>query len=84
MTPVPDTDLLGYILSHQRAEVFERAMMLDSKQSDAFWNVYDQYEEEEEVLAGKRLRLLGISIGKHHTSSGEEVTTLVEQATANQ
>ena len=84
VTPVLDTELLEYILSHQRAEVFERAMTLDSKQGDAFWNVYDQYEEEKEALDGKRLRLLGTYIGKHHTLSGEEAVTLMEQAAANQ
>ena len=67
VTPVLDTELLEYILSHERAEVFERAMTLDSKQGDAFWNVYDQYEQEKEELDGKRLRLLGTYIGKHHT-----------------
>jgi len=84
VTPVLDTELLEYILSHQRAEVFERAMALDSKQGDAFWNVFDQYEQEKEELDGKRLRLLGTYISKHHTLSGEEATSIMEQSAANQ
>lgn len=84
VTPVLDTELLEYILSHQRAEVFERTMALDSKQGDAFWNVFDQYEQEKEELDGKRLRLLGTYISKHHTLSGEEATSIMEQSAANQ
>jgi hypothetical protein len=82
--PVLDTELLGYVLSHQRADVFEQAMVLDSKQGDAFWSLYDQYEKEKEELDGKRLRLLGTYISKHATLSAEEAVTLMEQAGPNQ
>ena len=85
VTPALDMDQMEYILSHQREEVFERGMALvDSKQWDAFWRVYDEYEKEKEPLDAKRLRLLGSYVSKHATLTGDEATKLVKAVGENQ
>lgn len=84
VTPVLDLDQLQYVMSHQRSEVFDQGMALDSPQSDVFWGVYHQYEKEKEQLDTKRLRLLGTYIGKFTSMTGDEATKLVKAAGENQ
>lgn len=84
VTPALDLDQLQYVLTHQRAEVFDQGMALDSPQSDVFWGVYHQYEKEKEQLDAKRLRLLGTYIGKVASMSGDDATKLVKAAGENQ
>jgi len=84
VTPAIDLDQLQYVMSHQRSEVFDQGMELDSAQSDVFWRVYHQYEKEKEQLDAKRLRLLGTYIGKFTSMTGDEATKLVKAAGENQ
>ena len=37
VTPALDMDQMKYILSHQREEIFQRGMALESKQWKVFW-----------------------------------------------
>jgi len=84
VTPNLDLDQAQFILSHQREEVFERGMMLDSKEWVVFWPVYDEYDKEKEQLDAKRLRLLGSYISKQAALTGDEATKLVKAMGANQ
>ncbi|SLM49067.1 exported protein of unknown function [Nitrospira japonica] len=84
VTPALDMDQIRYILSHEREQVFERGMVLNEKQWDKFWRVYDEYEKERQKLDAKRLRLLGTFINKHGTMSNEEATKLVDASRKNQ
>lgn len=82
--PALDTEMLQYMLEHQRKEVFERGMALDSRQSEVFWGVYHQFEKEKEQLDAKRLRLLGTYINKFATLTNDEAVKLVKQSGENQ
>ena len=84
VTPNVDLDQVKYVLSHQREEVFERGMRLESKQWKIFWKVYDDYDKERQELDAKRLRLLGKFITKNAALTGEEATKLMEASGANQ
>jgi hypothetical protein len=84
VTPSLDLVQAQYILSHQREEVFERGMMLDSKHWQVFWRVYDAYEKEKQELDAKRLGLLGTYVSKHATFTGSEATKLVKASVKNQ
>ncbi len=59
VTPALDLDQMKFILSHQREEIFQRGMALESKQWKVFWNVYDEFDKEKGQLDAKRLLLLG-------------------------
>jgi len=84
VTPTLDLDQIQYVLSHSRDEVFERGMLLEGKQWEQFWGVYDEYEKDRHVLDAKRLRLLGTFIGKHAMLTNEEATKLIEASGNNQ
>ncbi|MBX3300990.1 MAG: hypothetical protein KF693_02115 [Nitrospira sp.] len=84
VTPSLDLAQAQYILSHQREEVFERGMALDSKQWQVFWRVYDDYEKEKEQLDAKRLRLLGTYVSKHAALTGDDAAKLIKASVENQ
>jgi hypothetical protein len=84
VTPALDLDQMKYILSHQREEIFERGMTLESKQWKVFWPVYDEFDKEKGELDAKRLRLLGTFLKKNATLTGEEATKLIKASGENQ
>jgi hypothetical protein len=84
VTPALDLDQMKYILSHQREEIFQRGMVLESKQWKVFWLVYDEFDKEKGELDAKRLRLLGTFLNKHATLTGEEATKLIKASGENQ
>jgi hypothetical protein len=75
---------LQYVLTHERKVVFDRAMGLDSEQSEIFWGVYHQFEKERERLDAKRLRLLGTYINKMNVLTNNDAISLVKQSSENQ
>ena len=84
VTPALDMDQMKYILSHQREEIFQRGMALESKQWKVFWKVYDEFDKEKGQLDAKRLRLLGTFVNKNATLTGEEATKLIKASVENQ
>jgi hypothetical protein len=84
VTPALDMDQMKYILSHQREEIFQRGMALESKQWKVFWGVYDEFDKEKGQLDAKRLRLLGTFVNKNATLTGEEATKLIKASVENQ
>jgi hypothetical protein len=84
VTPALDMDQMKYILSHQREEIFQRGMALESKQWKVFWLVYDEFDKEKGELDAKRLRLLGTFVNKNATLTGEEATKLIKASVENQ
>lgn len=84
VTPALDQAQIEYILSHDREDVFEQGMALDSKQWVVFWPVYDEFAKERQQLDAKRLRLLGTYVRKNATLTGDEATKLVKAAGENQ
>ena len=79
-----DTEQLQYVLAHGRKDVLKRAMVLDPKQTKAFWSVYRQYEEEREQLDAKRLRLLGTYVNRFSTLTNDDATRLIKLSLSNQ
>src|SRR5688500_15647103 len=73
-----DTEQLQYVLAHGREDVLKRGMVLDPKQTKAFWSVYRQYEEEREQLDAKRLRLLGTYVNRFSTLTNDDATRLIK------
>lgn len=84
VTPALDMDQMKYILSHQREEIFQRGMALESKQWKVFWKVYDEFDKEKGQLDAKRLLLLGTFVSKNATLTGEEATKLIKASGENQ
>jgi hypothetical protein len=84
VTPALDMDQMKYILSHQREEIFQRGMALESKQWKVFWKVYDEFDKEKGQLDAKRLLLLGTFVSKNATLTGEEATKLIKASVENQ
>lgn len=82
--PNLDTDMLRYIVTHERKEVFEKGMKLDAHQSEVFWAVYHQFEKEKEKLDAKRLHLLGTYISKQSTLTNDDAIKLVKHSGENQ
>lgn len=79
-----DTEQLQYVLAHGRKKVLKRGMVLDPKQTKAFWSVYRQYEEEREQLDAKRLRLLGTYVNRFSTLTNDDATRLIKLSLSNQ
>ncbi|BCA53071.1 transcriptional regulator [Nitrospira sp. KM1] len=84
VTPSVDLKQVQYVLSHQRSEVFEQGMELESGQWDIFWRIYDQYEKEKQKIDAKRLRLLGTFVKSQGALTGDEATKLIKASGLNQ
>ncbi|HJR77144.1 MAG TPA: hypothetical protein VJ805_09220 [Nitrospiraceae bacterium] len=82
--PALDIQRLQYVLTHDRKQVFEEGMLLDARQKELFWGVYQRFEREKEQLDGKRLRLLGTYIEKFPTLTNDEALKIMKQSGQNQ
>jgi hypothetical protein len=82
--PNLDTDMLRYIVTHERKQVFDKGMKLDAQQQEVFWGLYHQFEKEKEKLDAKRLHLLGTYISKQSVLTNDDAITLVKHSGENQ
>jgi hypothetical protein len=82
--PALDIQQLQYVLTHDRKQVFEQGMILDTRQKDVFWDVYHRFEKEKEQLDAKRLRLLGTYISKFPTLTNDQALKIMKQSGQNQ
>jgi len=58
LQPSSDLDIVKYVVTQGRRRVFENAMKLNKQDSEIFWTVYAEYEQEHGQVDQKGMKLL--------------------------
>ena len=84
--PTIDAATANEMLGKGRKAVFEAGMkdQLTAEQSNAFWNVYAEYEKERSALDSKTLGVLKKYADQYATMTHEQATALMKESLKNQ
>jgi len=84
-----DLDIVKYVVTQGRRRVFENAMKLNKQDSEIFWTVYAEYEQEHGRVDQKGMKLLetylkNVSVFTNEQSIQftDELTTLQQETIA--
>ena len=87
--PGADLDIVKYVVTQGRRRVFENAMKLNKQESEIFWTVYAEYEQEHGQVDQKGMKLLetylkNVSVFTNEQSIQftDELTTLQQETIA--
>lgn len=73
-----DVDVALALLNKNKKEVIAQAITLTAGQQTAFWNCYDRYEDEYNLLLKKRIELIKKFTQNYSTLNDTLATTVAE------
>jgi len=82
-TAKEDIEIIQGKYGKSKKELVNKYMELKDSQAEAFWKVYDAYENERKALGRKRIQLINDYITNYETLSNEKADQLVKATLKN-
>jgi Spy/CpxP family protein refolding chaperone len=77
-----DVDFIQSIYGKEKKTIVADFIKLEGAQKDAFWKLYDQYENERKALGKKRIALLEKYAAGYGTMSDAEISQNIKETAA--
>ncbi|ESU27621.1 hypothetical protein FLJC2902T_19450 [Flavobacterium limnosediminis JC2902] len=82
-TAKEDVEVIQGMYGKSKKELVNSYMEVNEAQADAFWKMYDAYEEERKALGKKRIALINDYITNYEKLSNEKADQLVKATLKN-